>query len=213
MLSLFLAAVPAWVAAEPEQSPVPSAPSLLVLGDSLSAAFGIATEDGWVSLLRERLQDRGMHFEVVNASISGETTAGGLTRLPALLSENRPEVLIIALGANDGLRGFSFDMIRRNLSRMIQLGRESGSRVMLAGVRLPPNYGVAYREGFQSVFREVADAEGVALVPRLLAGVAEDRGLMQADGIHPMAAAEARVLDNVWPVLEPLLTGGHSVKR
>lgn len=207
MLSLFLAAAPVPVVAEPEQSPAPPVPRLLVLGDSLSAAYGIASEDGWVSLLQERLRDRGARYDVVNASISGETTAGGLTRLPALLSEHRPQILVIALGANDGLRGFSFDTIRQNLGGMIRLAQESGSRVVLAGVRLPPNYGAAYTVGFQAVFREVARAEGVPLVPVLLAGVAEDRGLMQEDGLHPTAAAQPLILDNVWLGLEPLLTG------
>jgi len=207
MLPLFLAAAPVESGDAPGEPPAAPIPKLLVLGDSLSAAYGIASEDGWVSLLQERLRDRGARCEAVNASISGETTAGGLTRLPALLSEHRPQVLVIALGANDGLRGFSFDTIRRNLGGMIRLARKSGSRVMLAGVRLPPNYGAAYTQGFQAVFRELAGAEGVPLVPEILAGVAEDRGLMQTDGIHPTAAAQPLILDNVWPVLKPLLAG------
>ncbi|MFZ0791519.1 MAG: arylesterase [Chromatiaceae bacterium] len=207
MLPLLLAVAPVASGDEPDGSPAPPIPRLLVLGDSLSAAYGIASEDGWVSLLQERLRDRGARYEVVNASISGETTAGGLTRLPTLLAEHQPQILVIALGANDGLRGFSFDTIRRNLGGMIQRARESGSRVILAGVRLPPNYGAAYTQGFQAVFRELAGAEGVPLVPEILAGVAEDRGLMQADGIHPTAAAQPLILDNVWPVLQPLLAG------
>lgn len=179
-------------------------PVLLVLGDSLSAAYGIATESGWVSLLQHRLDERGLSYQVINASSSGETTAGGLSRLSALLETHRPQVLVIALGANDGLRGFAFETIRANLSRMIQLATGAGSRVLLAGIRLPPNYGAAYTEGFQAVFREVAAAEQVPLVPLLLAGV-EAFEMMQADGIHPSAAAQPRILDNVWPELEPLL--------
>jgi len=179
-------------------------PALLVLGDSLSAAYGIATEAGWVSLLQRRVEERGLEFQVVNASTSGETTAGGLSRLPGLLETHRPQVLVIALGANDGLRGFAFETVRTNLSRMIQLATEAGSRVLLAGIRLPPNYGAAYTEGFQAVFREVAAAEQVPLVPLLLAGV-EGFEMMQADGIHPSAAAQPRILDNVWAELEPLL--------
>jgi acyl-CoA thioesterase-1 len=179
-------------------------PALLVLGDSLSAAYGIATEAGWVSLLQRRVEERGLEFQVVNASTSGETTAGGLSRLPGLLETHRPQVLVIALGANDGLRGFAFETVRTNLSRMIQLATEAGSRVLLAGIRLPPNYGVAYTEGFQAVFREVAAAEQVPLVPLLLAGV-EGFEMMQADGIHPSAAAQPRILDNVWAELKPLL--------
>jgi acyl-CoA thioesterase-1 len=179
-------------------------PALLVLGDSLSAAYGIATEAGWVSLLQRRVEERGLEFQVVNASTSGETTAGGLSRLPGLLETHRPQVLVIALGANDGLRGFAFETVRTNLSRMIQLATEAGSRVLLAGIRLPPNYGAVYTEGFQAVFREVAAAEQVPLVPLLLAGV-EGFEMMQADGIHPSAAAQPRILDNVWAELEPLL--------
>lgn len=182
-----------------------STPAILILGDSLSAAYGIATAEGWAALLQRRLDELGLGYRVVNASISGETTAGGRTRLPALLAEHRPAVLVIALGANDGLRGFGFETLRDNLIGMIRLGREAGSRVLLAGVRLPPNYGAAYTEGFQAVFRAVAQAEGVPLIPRLLAGVAEDRGLMQPDGLHPTAAAQPRILDNVWPQIEPLL--------
>lgn len=180
-------------------------PTILVLGDSLSAAFGIATDAGWVHLLQERLVDQGLPYQVVNASVSGETTAGGLTRLPALLAEHQPQLLIIALGANDGLRGFSFDTIRDNLTGMTRLGRESHALVLIAGVRLPPNYGAAYIDGFQAVFSEVAASQGVALVPQLLAGVAEDRELMQADGIHPGPAAQPRILANIWSELEPQL--------
>lgn len=180
-------------------------PVLLVLGDSLSAAYGMDAEAGWVGLLQARLDADGRRFQVVNASVSGETTAGGLSRLPGLLASHRPRVLIIALGANDGLRGFPLKTLSTNLTRMIELGRAAGARVLLAGLRLPPNYGAAYTEGFQAVFREVAVAEQVPLVPLLLAGV-EGFELMQADGIHPSAAAQPRILDTVWPHLEPLLT-------
>lgn len=182
-------------------------PTLLVLGDSLSAAYGLDTDEGWVSLLQRRLEGQGSSYQVVNASISGETTAGGLSRLPGLLETHGPQVLVIALGANDGLRGFAFDTIRANLTRMIELARGAGSRVLLAGIRLPPNYGAAYTEGFQAVFREVADAEQVPLVPLLLAGV-EGFDMMQADGIHPSATAQGRILDNVWAKLAPLLETG-----
>ncbi len=180
-------------------------PVILVLGDSLSASYGLDRESGWVSLLEERLRERGLDYRVVNASISGDTTAGGLTRLGALLEELAPALVLIELGANDGLRGLGFEVIRNNLAQMIQRGRDSGSRILLAGLRLPPNYGAAYTDGFQAVFREVAEVESVPLVPDLLAGVAENRDLMQADGLHPTAEAQPRILDNVWPVLEPLL--------
>jgi len=181
------------------------APLILVLGDSLSASYGLDQDHGWVSLLEGRLRERGLPHRVVNASISGETTSGGRTRLPGLMARHQPNLLVIGLGANDGLRGLGFGVIRDNLEEMIRMGRSGGSQVLLAGLRLPPNYGAAYTDGFQAVFQQIAAAEGVPLVENLLAGVAEDRSLMQADDLHPNAAAQPRILDNVWPVLEPLL--------
>lgn len=186
-------------------TPTTDDPVILVLGDSLSASYGIDRESGWVSLLEARLRDRDFPQRVVNASVSGDTTAGGLTRLGPLLDQHRPALLLIELGANDGLRGLGLGLIRENLTELIRRGRAAGSQILLAGVRLPPNYGAAYTDGFQAVFREVAAAEAVPLVTDLLAGVAEDRGLMQADAIHPTAQAQPLILDNVWPVLEPLL--------
>lgn len=180
-------------------------PVILVLGDSLSASYGLDRESGWVSLLEERLRERGLDYRVVNASVSGDTTAGGLTRLGVLLDDQAPAVVVIELGANDGLRGLGFDVIRNNLTTLVELSRAVGSQVVMAGLRLPPNYGAAYTDGFQAVFREVAEAESVPLVQDLLAGVAENWDLMQADGLHPTAEAQPRILDNVWPVLEPLL--------
>ncbi len=178
---------------------------VLVLGDSLSAGYGIDTERGWVARLAERIERAGLPHRVVNASVSGETTVGGLTRLPALLDRHRPAVLVIELGANDGLRGWDFAVMRENLTRLVVQGREAGARVLLIGVRLPPNYGASYTDGFQAVFMEVAAEQGVPLVPTLLKGVAEDWSLMQADGLHPTAEAQERLLDNVWPTLQPLL--------
>ncbi len=183
----------------------PTVPTILILGDSLSAAYGIDLEEGWVRLLEGRLKERGLDDRVVNASISGETTAGGLSRLPALLARHRPSVLVIQLGANDGLRGLSLDALGGNLSQLVQLGRESGSFVLLVGVQLPPNYGAAFNDGFQAVFQSVAASQQVPLVPSLLTGVAEDWSLMQADGLHPTAQAQPRILENVWPGLLPLL--------
>ncbi len=180
-------------------------PVILILGDSLSAAYGISADQGWVHLLERRLADQALAYRVVNASISGETTVGGVARLPGLLAEHRPEVLIVALGANDGLRGFPLNRMRDNLERLASLGLDAGARVLLVGVRLPPNYGAAYGERFQGTFRDAAESRGVALVPRLLEGVAEDWGLMQADGYHPTAEAQPRMLDNVWVGLQPLL--------
>jgi acyl-CoA thioesterase I len=180
-------------------------PTLVVLGDSLSAAYGIETKDGWVNLLGQRLAAAGRAHRVVNASVSGDTTGAGLTRLPQVLNRHRPDLVVIALGANDGLRGVPTRQIGENLRRLVELARGAGASALLAGVRLPPNYGAAYTRGFQAALAEVAQATGVPLVPDLLAGVAEDRDLMQPDGLHPTAAAQARILDTVWAGLFPLL--------
>jgi len=181
------------------------APVILVLGDSLSAAYGIPLDQGWVNLLQQRLEDRGLPYRVVNASVSGDTVAGGLSRLPELLDTRAPDLVIVELGGNDGLRGFTPAQIADHLDRIISRSRDSGAKVLLVGVRLPPNYGTAYTERFQRMYRDVAERNGVPLVPRLLDGIAEDRALMQADGVHPVAAAQAAMLDNVWPVLAPML--------
>jgi len=158
---------------------------VLVLGDSLSAAYGIDRDKGWVALLQRRLAETGRPVRVINASISGETTAGGLARLPRLLETHHPTLVLIALGANDGLRGLPLDTLTGNLGRMIELSRNAGAQVLIAGIRLPPNYGAAYTDAFQAAFREVADAQSVPLVPRLLNGVSEDRSLMQAESCTP----------------------------
>lgn len=180
-------------------------PTLVVLGDSLSAAYGIETKDGWVNLLGQRLVAEGLTHRVVNASVSGDTTGAGLTRLPQVLDRHRPDLVVIALGANDGLRGVPTRQIGENLRRLVELARGAGASTLLAGVRLPPNYGAAYTRGFQAALAEVAQATGAPLVPDLLVGVAEDRDLMQPDGLHPTAAAQARILETVWAVLSPLL--------
>jgi len=180
-------------------------PTLLVLGDSLSAAHGIPEHDGWVQLLRERLSKVGVDGKVVNASIGGETTRGGLTRLPDLLARDEPDIVIIELGGNDGLRGIAPQTTEENLTRMVRLAQKSGARVLLVGVRLPPNYGPAFTERFRATFRAVVDKTGCAYVPRLLDNVGSVPGLMQDDGIHPTAAAQPRLLENVWKVLGPML--------
>ena len=177
-------------------------PRVLVLGDSLSAAYNMATADGWVALLEERL---GPRASVVNAAIGGDTTAGALARLPAALETHSPDIVIIALGGNDGLRGVALSEFRQNLLDMIAASREAGAEVILAGVRLPSNYGSAFIDRFLGVYEEVASMTGVALVPKILAGVAEDPSLMQADGIHPNEAAQPLILNNIWAALEPLL--------
>ena len=180
-------------------------PRVLVLGDSLSASFGTSLDQGWVSLLKQRIDAEGLPHQVVNASISGDTTAGGRSRLPALLAEHTPAVVVIELGANDGLRGFPPKRIAAALTALVEEAQAADARVLMIGVRLPPNYGSAYAEQFQQLYVEVAEDTGAALVPRLLAGVAEDRDLMLADGLHPTAAAQPQLLENVWAQLLPLL--------
>ncbi len=191
---LLLAGAPAW-----------AEPVLLVFGDSLSAAYGIPRESGWAALLARRLEARQPPVKVVNASVSGETTAGGLTRLPRLLDAHRPALVILALGANDGLRGLPPEDTARNLSAMIRLVRDKGGRVLLVGMRLPPNYGGAYTGKFQALFGQVAKKDKVPLVPFLLAGMAERRERFQTDGLHPDAQAQPVLLENVWRGLAPLL--------
>jgi acyl-CoA thioesterase-1 len=180
-------------------------PAILVLGDSLSAGYGIRVEQGWVALLQKRLSEAGYGYRVVNASESGETTGGALARLPRALAAHRPAVVIVELGGNDGLRGLPVTDIRANLGALVRHSRESGARVLLVGMRMPPNYGPAYTAGFDGLFTEVAKREHVPLVPFLLDGVALDDSLMQDDGIHPNAAAQPKLLDLVWPRLQPLL--------
>jgi len=178
---------------------------ILVLGDSLSSAYGIPPDRGWVSLLRQRLESQGPAYVVVNASITGDTTRGGLARLPRLLATHRPRVVLIERCGDDGLLGFQPAQIRKHLAEMVELARSAGAEVMLLGVKLPPNYGPAYVNIFHRVYFEVADAAEVPLIPFILEGVAEDRALMLDDGIHPNAEAQERILDNIWPQLETLL--------
>ena len=178
---------------------------ILVLGDSLSAAYGIAPQDGWVALLEQRLRANGDSRPVVNASISGETTAGGLARLPALLAEHKPALVIVELGANDGLRGLPLAGIRANLAAMLNAIQAAKAQALLLGIELPVNYGPRYRDGLRTMYRGLADEFNVSLLPFLLDGVALDPALMQDDGLHPKAAGEPKVLDNVWRVLAPML--------
>ncbi len=180
-------------------------PVILVLGDSLSAGYGIPVEKGWVSLLQRRLVERGFPYRVVNASISGDTTSGGLSRLPAALELHRPTIVVLELGANDGLRGQPPMAMSRNLSRMIERSQQAGARVLLAEMRIPPNYGPLYAQKFQATFGELAQHYAIPLIPFLLDGVAGNPALIQDDGLHPRAEAQPRILDNVWAVLEPAL--------
>lgn len=185
-----------------------ASPAILVLGDSLSAEYGLKRGSGWVALLDARLAQAKTGATVVNASISGDTTSGGRSRLPALLAQYRPGIVVIELGGNDALRGLPLAMTRDNLTAMAQAAKASGAKVLIAGMQLPPNYGRKYGDEFAALFATVAKAEGTALVPFLLKGVADGpqaETMFQADRIHPVAAAHPMILDNVWPVLKPLL--------
>jgi acyl-CoA thioesterase-1 len=180
-------------------------PTLLVVGDSLSAAFGFSADKGWVQRLQQRLADSGHPHQVVNASISGDTTRGGLSRLPSTLELHRPDIVVIELGANDGLRGTSLEEMYANLEKMVTLSQRHGARVLLLGMHLPPNYGPRYATQFHAVYRRLAEQLDIALVPFLLAGVADERQLMQPDNIHPTAEAQGRLLENIWPYLSSIL--------
>ncbi|MEJ2645229.1 MAG: arylesterase [Gammaproteobacteria bacterium] len=188
-------------------------PVILVLGDSLSAGYGVATGKGWVALLAQRLQDEHYDYRVVNASISGNTTRSGVARLPAALHAYQPQVVVIELGGNDGLQGLTIPQMRDNLAQAIEDARRAGARVLLTGVRLPPNYGPAYNQRFHAVYQELAHRYRTAYVPYLLAGVDDKPALMQDDGIHPNAAGQPRILDNVWPHLAPLLQRSRTTAR
>ena len=180
-------------------------PVILVFGDSLSAGYGIHVEQGWVSLLARKISQLGYGFKVINASVSGETTAGGLARLPHALDVQQPRILILELGANDGLRSLPLDGTRDNLDKMIALARARGITVLLLGMRMPPNYGERYTSGFQNMYSDLAQAHKLVWLPFLLDRVALDPTLMQADGMHPNERGQPLLLDNVGPKLEPLL--------
>ena len=180
-------------------------PVIVVLGDSLSAGYGMEFNESWPRLLQNRLNDNGQRYRVINSSITGDTTQGGVARLPRLLDKYQPEVVIIELGGNDGLRGFSLEITRSNLAAMIEAGQAAGSKVMLTGIMLPPNYGSTYTKGFQAMYSELAARYELLWVAFLMEGVALVDGMMQDDGIHPNAAAQPVLLDNVWAVLEPVL--------
>jgi acyl-CoA thioesterase-1 len=180
-------------------------PAILVLGDSLSAAYGMRVEQGWVSLLADRLKSSAYGYRVVNASASGETTGGALARLPRALEKHRPAIVIVELGGNDGLRGLPIGDVRSNLDSIIRLSRKAGAQVLIIGMRIPPNYGPAYTRDFHQLFAEAASLHKLPLVPFFLDGIALDDGLMQEDGLHPSVSAQPKLLAQVWPVLQPLL--------
>jgi acyl-CoA thioesterase-1 len=207
LCSLAWALVPVASAASPAQ------PTIVVLGDSLSAGYGIKIQESWVNLLAQRLASEGYGYRVVNASVSGETTQGGLARLPRALETHKPAIVIVELGGNDGLRGLPLNTSRDNLDRIISLARAAKARVLLVGMIIPPNYGPRYGQEFREMFTTLAAKYPVAFVPFLLDQVALDPELMQADGIHANARGQPRMLENVWPKLEPLLVAPRRPAR
>ena len=188
------------VQASPAQQPV-----VLVVGDSLSAGYGVAVDSTWVALLQKRLAAQGYGYRVVNASVSGDTTGAARTRLPRALELHHPAIVILELGGNDGLRGLPLRQVRENFQFLIERSRAAGAQVVLIGMCMPPNYGAAYAEGFHALYGELARGYGTPLVGFFLDGVALDENLMQADGIHPTADAQPRLLDNLWPALQQVL--------
>lgn len=203
------ALLPALVAvAQPARKPAPQPAAqrtVLVMGDSLSAAYGLAAPQGWVALTEQRMRREAPGWRVVNASISGETSAGGASRIAAELQRHKPAVVVIELGANDGLRGLPLPQIRANLTRMVVAAKQARAKVLLVGIKLPPNYGPDYTQKFAATFSEVAKSTGSALLPFLLDGFASDPQQFLPDGIHPVAAAQPRIVDNVWAPLRSLL--------
>jgi acyl-CoA thioesterase-1 len=204
LLACLAPAATPWAATAAEGG---SGPVLLVVGDSLSAEYGLARGTGWVQLLADRLRASGSDYRVVNVSISGETTSGGRSRLPALLKQHQPKIVVLELGANDGLRGLPLNVMKDNLGAMIRQSQAAGAKVLLVGVRVPPNYGRDYTERFAATYAALAREHKAALVPFLLEGFAEQLDLFQPDRIHPSAQAQPRMLDNVWPALQPLVSG------
>jgi acyl-CoA thioesterase I len=202
VLALLVAIAPAWSYGNTAQN---DSPTILVLGDSVSAGYGLASNEGWVALLQSRLKAQGYGYRVVNASVSGETTTGGLARLPRALSVHRPQIVIVELGGNDGLRALPLETSRRNLERIIETSQTSGARVLLLGMKIPPNYGPRYSQGFEQLFRDLARRYRLPFEPFFLEKIALAPGMMQADGLHPTAQAQPVMLDTVWPVLKPLL--------
>jgi acyl-CoA thioesterase-1 len=201
-LAMVLAVFPASSTSASEQS----SSVILVWGDSLSASYRMDEQQGWVALLQEKLTAEGRHdWRVVNGSVSGETTAGGLARLPAMLASTSPDIVILELGGNDGLRGLPVPTIRENLAQMIELSQSVGAQVLLSGIQIPPNYGPRYTGPFYAQYTELAEQYGLALIPFLLDGIAENAELMQDDGIHPTAEAQPLIVEIVWPVLNQLM--------
>lgn len=189
----------------PPLSAAPTTPTLLVLGDSLSAGYGLDANQGWVHLLKQKLRDEGFSHQVINASVSGETTAGGLARLPALLDRHQPQMVLVELGGNDGLRALPLPALRRNLEQIVDLTRTSGAEPVLFEMRIPENYGPTYTEAFTRAFTEIAAQKKTPLVPFLLSRFATDPAAFLDDGIHPSAKAQPIIVETIWPFLKPLL--------
>lgn len=205
-----LSVLPLYADDDDTSSDTRALPTLLVMGDSLSAAYGIEEEQGWVALLAERLEGEA---QVVNASISGETTSGGAQRFADILRQRQPDIVLLELGGNDGLRGLPPAQMRANLASMIEQSQQADAEVLLLGIDIPPNYGQAYRDAFTGVFHSLADEYALSLVPFLLEDVALNTQLMQSDGIHPTAEAQPIILDNVWPELEPMLEATYQAAQ
>jgi len=197
---LCVASIGATAAVAPDKARV-----LLIVGDSISAGYGLGNGQGWVGLLTKKIEAERIDYRVVNASISGDTAAGGRARLPALLAQHKPAVVIVELGGNDALRGGKLATMRDNLDAMVGAAQAAGARVLIVGMEIPPNYGPAYAREFRDAYTSVAKARKAALVPSFFAGFGEDLAMFQPDRIHPTAQAQARLLDNVWPQLQPLL--------
>ncbi|WP_457668884.1 arylesterase [Thiolapillus sp.] len=179
--------------------------TILIMGDSLSAGYGISKDKAWPALLQQRLDEKGYAWRVFNASISGDTTHGGLSRLPRTLEREQPDIVVIELGANDGLRGLRLQDTENNLDAMVAMSQDAGAKVLLLGIQLPVNYGSAYRKRFSSMYAHIANKRQAVLLPFFLEGIAETRAMMQPDGLHPTTAAQPTILDNVWEKLAPLL--------
>ncbi len=178
---------------------------ILVFGDSISAAYGMAQDQGWVHLLSEQFEQNNIPYQLVNASVSGETTGGGLVRLPKTLEIHQPDIVVVELGGNDGLRGYPINKIHENLLELTRITKETGARVLLVGMVLPPNYGRRYTNAFEKIFTDIADSQQVSILPFLLDGVSTSRNLLQKDGIHPTIEAQPLLRDEIWPLLKPLL--------
>lgn len=203
VLGLFCLFIPLGTAAQ-------TTPAILVMGDSLSAEYGIQRGSGWVTLLQNQLRQQGSTWDVINASISGETTAGGLTRMPALLQQKKPRIVLLELGANDALRGLSIKETEKNLRAMINLSKQSGAKVLLFGMQIPPNYGKEYTKQFKEIYPKLANSEQIQLLPFFMSGVVTNKDLFQADNIHPNENAQVVLYKNVWGAMAPyqnMLTG------